>query len=182
MNKKIKPESLVDRIINAPSFERLFVATGLGAILGFGGGVGGLIVYDYINADRVVTEYSQVLYEDAVVSDVVYSPSRHGSGSGIGPTMDFDGNMGLAITSTNVRIPEKYAVVFECEHGKFISEGTDTRHKDLWNKLKEGMEVEVSYREKFQATYGKDNDGDGERDLVSRELVGYDFIDAVPKE
>ena len=127
------------------------------------------------------TELSDVLTEDAIVSEIVYMPSRHGSGSGIGPTMDFDGNIGFAFSSVSVSIPEKYAVVFKCQHGKFISEGTDQRHKDLWQRLSEGHEVVVTYKEIFKSTY-QDTDGDGKKEVIKRELVAYDFLDAQPKE
>ena len=132
--------------------------------------------------EETKTEYSPILHEDAVVSDVVYTPSRHGSGSGIGPTIDFDGNIGIGFTDVTVNIPKKYAVVFECQHGKFISEGTDQRHKDLWGRLKENMEVDVTYKERFRSVYDTDKDGDGQKDLISRALVGYDFLDAQPKK
>lgn len=38
-------------------------------------------------------ELSDMLQEDAIVTETIYSPSRHGSGSGIGPTVNFDGNI-----------------------------------------------------------------------------------------
>ncbi len=126
------------------------------------------------------TELSDILHEDAVVSETVYTPSRHGSGSGVGPTFDVtDGNVGIAFTSININIPEKYAVVFKCQHGKFIVEGTDIEHKSLWKKLSQGQEVDISYREVFNSVYD-DIDGDGKKDLVSRTLVDYDFLDAQP--
>ncbi len=131
---------------------------------------------------EIKTELSDILHEDATVSDVVYIPSRHGSGSGIGPTFDMtgDGGIGVAVTNVDVHIPEKYAVVFKCQHGKFIVEGTDKPHKSLWEKLSEGQEVDVSYREVYKSVYD-DVDGDGEKDLVSRALIKYDFLDAKPK-
>jgi|SRR3989344_2786030 len=129
-------------------------------------------------APETRTEYSNTLYESAIVSDAVYIPSRHGSGSGIGPTMDFDGNIGISVTSVSVDIPEKYAIVFKCKHGKFISEGEDQRHKDLWKKLSEGDSVKVSYREIFSSYY-EDKNNDDKLDLISRSLIGYDFLDAV---
>ena len=132
------------------------------------------------NRIETKTELSDVLNENAIVAETVYSPSRHGSGSGIGPTMDFDGNIGIGISSVSVNIPEKYAVVFKCQHGKFISEGTDQRHKDLWQRLIEGQEVTVTYKEIFESTY-QDTDGDGKKEVTNRKLIGYDFLDAQPK-
>jgi len=126
-------------------------------------------------------EVSDILHEDAIVVDVVYTPSRHGSGAGLGPTIDFDGNIGISFSSVSVNIPEKYAVVFKCEHGKFISAGTDARHKELWERLQEGQDVDVTYREIFESTY-EDIDKDGKKDLIKRKLIAYDFLDAQLKE
>lgn len=127
------------------------------------------------------TEYSDILHEDAKVVDVVYTPSRHGSGVGpsFGMTSEGDAAIGIAITS--VSIPQKYAVVFKCQHGKFISEGEDKRHKDLWERLQEGQDVDVTYKEIYEATY-IDINKDGKKELRERKLIKYDFLDAQPKE
>ena len=125
------------------------------------------------------TELSDILHEDAVVSETVYSPSRHGSD--ISPTYDLTGDGGVGFAITSVSIPEKYAVVFKCQHGKFIVEGTDKAHRDLWQRLEEGKKVDVSYKEIYKAVYD-DVDGDGEKDLLSRDLVDRDFLDAQPKQ
>ncbi|MEK6925872.1 MAG: hypothetical protein AABW50_01195 [Nanoarchaeota archaeon] len=123
---------------------------------------------------------SPILYEDAVVREAVYSPSRHGSGSGGGPTIDFDGNIGFAFTSVSVNVPEKYAVVFECQHGKFIVEGTDDAHKSLWKRMSEGDTVRVSYKEIYESVCA-DTNKDGAIDTLSRALIDYDFLDANKK-
>ena len=123
------------------------------------------------------TELSDVLHEDALVVETVYTHSRHDSGSSVG--MDLDLNISFHTTSIN--IPEKYAVVFKCQHGKFIVEGTDAEHKRLWEKLVEGQKVDVTYREIYKTIYN-DKDGDGKKDLVERILVNYDFLGAEPKE
>lgn len=127
-------------------------------------------------------ELSDILHEDAIVSDVVYTPSRHGSGGGMGPTIDItgDGGIGVAMTSVSVHIPEKYAVVFKCQHGKFIVGGTDKQHRDIWERFSEGQNVDISYREVFKSVYD-DIDGDGKDDLLERKLIDYDFLDAQPK-
>ncbi|MAF13341.1 MAG: hypothetical protein CMI53_00405 [Parcubacteria group bacterium] len=87
----------------------------------------------------------------------------------LSPTIDLDGNIGLAITSSSVS--ESWAVVFECEHGKFVIQGAKEKHEALWNKLSEGQEVTVQYREEYRVVY------EGE-EVMSRELVDYDFLDA----
>lgn len=117
---------------------------------------------------RWADETSAVMTEPAVVDDVVFAPSRHGSD--VSPTINMNGKIGFAITSVNV--PEKYAVVFRCQHGKFIVEGTDAQHKRLWEKMVEGQSVTVSYREKYRVTYEDDKE-------IERVLTGYNFLDAV---
>jgi hypothetical protein len=108
------------------------------------------------------TEYSETLTEQAAVLDVIYQPSQHGGGMGVG--MSMSGNM--VVTSNSVDIPAKYAVVFECQHGKFIIEGTGEKHKALWQRLKAGQRVTVTYREQWRV------------DDKTRTLVKYDFLDA----
>ena len=51
--------------------------------------------------ERTKTEYSEVLTEPATVIDLVYMPSRHGSGVGptFGMTSGGDASIGIAITS-----------------------------------------------------------------------------------
>ncbi len=118
------------------------------------------------------TESSDLLYEDAIVSDVVYSPSKHGSG--VGPTIDLTGEGGMGIAFTSVSVPEKYAVVFKCQHGKFIVEGETPEYKELWNRFEEGDSVNVSYKEIYKSVYENDR-------LIERTLTAYDFLDAQKK-
>jgi hypothetical protein len=122
-------------------------------------------------------EYSDVLKENAVVSDTVYTPSHHGSSVDVGITTDFDGNAGLSFTPTSVSIPEKYGVVFRCQHGKFVVQGAGERYRELWEGFEEGQEVEVTYKEVYRSVYD-DADGDGVKELVERELIKYDFLGA----
>jgi hypothetical protein len=113
-------------------------------------------------------EYKTVpMQEDAKVVDTIYAPSQHGSG--VSPGMSMSGN--LTISYTNVDIPPKWAVVFECQHGKFITEGSDSDHKNLWNSLKAGDSVTVNYNEVFY------RGGDDE----AWRLHDYDFISATKK-
>ncbi len=130
-------------------------------------------------------EESKIMHENAIVRDVAYCPPRHGEDSGMNPTFHTDGegnpSIGLSPYHITVDLPAVYAVIFECKHGKFISQGTDTRHKNLWEKLKENQEVDVTYMELYKSTY-RDIDNDGKKDLVERRLVKYDFLDAQPKK
>lgn len=111
------------------------------------------------------TEKSEILSEPAVVRDVIYAPSQHGSGTGVGMTMKGS----LVVTSESISIPAKYAIVFECKHGKFIVEGSKEKHKALWKRLKVGQEVTVTYHEVWRIY---EDDG-------RRELVKMDFVDAI---
>lgn len=141
-------------------------------------------------------EYSSVLTEDAEVVDLVYTPSRHGSGSGAGPSINMSGDVGISFVSVSVDIPEVYAIIFKCDHGKFIVQSNkheesqkikslrenlkDGHHKEsqkiksLWENLKDGQKVSITYREVYKNTY------DGDK-LLESHLVKYNFIDAKPK-
>ena len=100
-------------------------------------------------------------------------------------SMDYNGDIGIGIGSglqiSSNEVPEKYGVVFKCQHGTFTSQGSDERHKELYNKLQNNQGVDVTYKEIYRTTYD-DIDGDGKNDLVERVLTGFDFLDANPKE
>ena len=73
-------------------------------------------------------------------------------------------------TNTNtVKVEDQFAVVFECQHGKFVIEslGKDTIGNKLWAKLKQGDPVVIKYKELYKIY------PDG-----VKELLKYDFIDA----
>jgi hypothetical protein len=116
---------------------------------------------------EVKRESSDILYEKATVADLVYTPSTHGSG--VSPTINM--NMDLGISFTSVDVEERYAVVFQCQHGKFIIQNDQKQAKALWSQLKQGQEVTVSYKEEFETTY------DDEKP-IARKLLKYDFLDA----
>ena len=95
--------------------------------------------------------------------------------------MTADGDVGLGLTFTEVDIPEKYAVVFRCQHGKFIVDSNQEKAKEMWGRLKTNQEVTVSYQEVYEENYlvnstwwGKEEN----RTLKSRKLLKYHFIDA----
>lgn len=97
--------------------------------------------------------------------------------------MDFGGNVGIGIGNglqlSSVEVPERFGVAFKCKHGSFTSEGVDLRHKDLYNKFKEGDKVNISYKEIYRVTY-KDKNNDGKKEVVERALIKLDFLDATP--
>lgn len=117
--------------------------------------------------DITTTEFSNVMIEPAVVVETVFTPSIHQSNIDIGLTTNLD----LSFTPRSINVPEKYAVVFQCDHGKFIIE-----RKELWDKLKVGDKVVVSYREVYNVL-STDKDRDGVRES-SVSLVDYDFVSA----
>ena len=118
-------------------------------------------------------EISDTLYEEAVVSDAIYAPSQHGSSTSI----DWLGDGGVRTVSVNV--PKKYAVVFECQHGKFIIEGSREKHEALWKKCIRGKKMNVSYKEISDVIY-EDRNGDGKKEPVEKRIVDYDFLNAEP--
>jgi hypothetical protein len=111
-------------------------------------------------------EYSAQLEELATVEDVIFAPSQHGSG--VSPGMTSSGKLTMSITT--VDIPEKYAIVFQCPHGKFVIEGSGERYKTLWSRLSKGQRVVVLYREEYLVTEHE------------RSLRKLDFIDALPAD
>lgn len=126
-------------------------------------------------SQQVVTEYSDILHEDAVIVETVYTPSKHTTGLAPTVSIDLDGDVHVGLAVTAVTVPEKFAVVFQCPHGKFIitKKSVYDEHKDHTGKA-----VDVAYREQYRTTY----DGSkGERELVERALVDYDFLTATLK-
>jgi hypothetical protein len=135
------------------------------------------------------TEYSEILHENASVVAKIFTPSRHDvnleqsafntglhSQSWNGNTGTYIGH-GLQITQNSVS--EKFGILFRCQHGTFTSLGSDARHRALYEGLKEGQKVDVTYKEIYTAVY---ETKDGKRDMISRTLTGFDFLDAIPLE
>lgn len=125
-------------------------------------------------------EKSSVLHEPAVVVDLIYIPSRHGSGTSPQIGFNGDGELSLGLEFTSMNMPEKYGAVFKCQHGNFPVSGPDSSYQALWSKLSEGDSVDVSYQEIYRNTY-EDSNGGGNKELISSELVDYDFLDATKK-
>jgi len=94
-------------------------------------------------------QFSEVMTEQGYVEQTIFTPSSHGTG--VGPSFH-NGEIGLAITSIDV--PEIYAVVFHCQHGKFVIQG--------------GSEVTISYREVYMV----------DLKAKTKRLIKYDFMDA----
>lgn len=135
-------------------------------------------------------ETSGILKEKAVVVTLIHSPSEHhtnltttaydhGEDSFTGT--DYNGNTGFKVSKnlqvTTTTIPEKFGVAFQCEHGTFTVEGSETKHKMLYDKLyrEVGDTVTILYKEQYLLTY---ETKDKVRTLVKRELRRLDFVDA----
>lgn len=76
--------------------------------------------------------------EPATVKALVYQPRNHSSDLAVG----FSGSGNLTFTPVDVNFPEKWAVVFKCQHGSFVIE-----RRDLFERLDEGQDVVVIYDE-----------------------------------
>jgi hypothetical protein len=108
------------------------------------------------------TKGGPVLTEQGRVADLPYVPSGHGSGSGFA----INSKGGLSPTFTSVSIPARYAIVFECTHGRFVIEG----HAELWKRLHVGELVDIHYYEILE--------GD---DDTPAHATGLKFLDATPR-
>lgn len=95
--------------------------------------------------------YSEPLSEPAEVYDVAYVPSGHGSDLAVG--VSSSGKM--TVTPISVDIPERYAVVFKCQHGKFVIDGE--RGKACYEALQRGDKVVVRYSIKYEVTSNSTN-------------------------
>jgi hypothetical protein len=140
---------------------------------------GTLTIAALAGCDRQIVRqtFSEEMREPAKVIQPVYTPERHGSGSSSGTTFDMDGNIGVHFSDVDVHTKAVYGVVFECQHGNFVSQGTDERHEDLWKRMRQGSNVTITYREVYSDTIQVT---DGKETLLGRGLVDYDFIDAIP--
>jgi len=125
----------------------------------------GIVALSVFGTDCTSIERSDPMKEDVVVADVVYTPSRHGSGIGVGPTTGSQG--GMAIVVTSIDIPEVKAIVFQCKHGKFI-----IKDSVLWERLKEGQEAVALYQEIYEVK-GK------EGEVKERKLVKYHLLNVL---
>jgi hypothetical protein len=111
--------------------------------------------------------YSKVLEEPAVVYDTVYFSGSHGSGIGVGPVVGGEGGIGISVVS--VDIEPMWSIIFKCQHGKFVVEGSSERYKALYEALERNDKVTVIYREKLDVL----KDG---KDILEQHLIGYDFL------
>lgn len=141
----------------------------------------------FAGCKKIVKEESGILHEDAIVLARIYTPSKHETNLemtmmksgmlGIGYSGEMGIRVGNGMQITESIVPEIYGILFQCQHGTFTSQGSDIRHKNLYDRLKEGQKVDITYKEIYKDTYDDTND-DGKKELISRVLVDMDFIDA----
>lgn len=93
------------------------------------------------------------LTELGEVYDTCFVPSGHGSQTAVGFNTGKGG--GMTITPINVTIPERFAIVFKCQHGKFVIDGE--RGKALYRKLSKGDRVTIRYCEELEIDGGQTN-------------------------
>ncbi len=160
-----------------------------------------------VSCTDVRTESSELKHEKATVVTMIYSPSQHKTeitrtaynnlntnsildeddDLGIAPVLktgtDYDGNEGIKIGKnhqiTSTTIPEKYGVVFQCEHGTFTIEGSKDKYRVLYHKLYNSVRdtVDILYKEEYLVTYEEDK-ATGKKVETKRVLNRLDFIDA----
>ena len=72
--------------------------------------------------------------------------------------------------SNTVKVEDQFAVVFECQHGKFLIEdlGRDSRAGNLWKKLKQGDSVKIRYKEVYYVVPAEG----------TKKLHRFEFVDA----
>lgn len=89
------------------------------------------------------TKMGEQLKEDGEVYDTCFIPKGHGSDTAIG----FNTSGDISVTPINIDIPARYAIVFKCQHGKFVIDGD--RGEALYKKLSKGDIVKIKYCEKL---------------------------------
>lgn len=103
------------------------------------------IVFSLAACDGARTVVSDELTEEAKVVQVIYQPSQTSSSSGTSVDLDLK----VKFHNHTITSPDKFSVVFECQHGKFVieDEGKGSRAERLWKKLSQGDKVNVRYKE-----------------------------------
>lgn len=91
---------------------------------------------------------SETMTEAAVVDDVVATPRTHGDSVG----MSMKGTLVVGGVDTAAR----YAVVFVCQHERFMVQGgEDSKAFAFWSKAKKGSKVKLTYTERYKIDDGK---------------------------
>lgn len=109
-------------------------------------------------------EYSEPKTEPGRVAKLIFVPSGHGDDVAVGVNTGKGG--GVTVTPVSIDIPQRYGIVFECQHGTFAVEGD--KWVGLWKSLKEGQEVTIQYREVYEVDLAKPKS--------ERKFRKYDFL------
>jgi hypothetical protein len=151
------------------------------------------LLFGLVGCEDVEYVNSGTLTEKAVVVTLIHSPSEHNTEltetaydnnvnglSGLSGT-DYNGNRGIKVGKnlqvTTTTIPERFGVAFQCSHGTFTVEGSEIKHRVLYDKMYGSVDdtVTILYVEQYRKTY---ETIDGVRKLISNTLYDLDFIDA----
>jgi hypothetical protein len=120
------------------------------------------------------TEYSGTLVEKGKVLESFYTPGQvtHTRTVTVGDPYSYGNNRrstGVYYHDAVNEVPEKYGVMFECEHNvKFVIEGSGDRYRFLWQKMKKDSTVTILYREIYHI----------DTKTGQKTLFDYDFVDA----
>jgi len=122
--------------------------------------------------------FSQEMQEPATIVDLVFTPKRHTSTI----STSLDSHFNVQVVPVSIRIPERYAVVFQCQHGKFVID-REPIAEEMWRAFRVNQKVTVYYREEYLDRYRVTRKWYGglvERKLIERQLRDYYFIQAIP--
>lgn len=107
------------------------------------------------------------LKEQGEVYETCFVPKGHGSDVAVG----FSTSGNTTWTPIDIKIPARYAIVFKCQHGKFIIDGD--RAEQLYKKLSKGDTVTIRYSEVFEVL-------DGVTNAVDLHFIDADVIKKTP--
>lgn len=119
--------------------------------------------------DGEYTEYAYgpVQTEPVTVEETTYIPSTTHSGGGMG----IDTNGDVSFSTTTLRSPEDWVVVFRCQHGKFI-----VHDQAAWKLAVKDSTYTCRYRVKYKVGVRV---LDGKRTETGRTPVDMDFLEIV---
>lgn len=106
------------------------------------------------------------LTEPAEIYDTCFTPAGHGQTSG-GYGMTMKGKLAYQFPQS-INIPATYAVVFKCQHGKFVIDGE--RGEMLYKRFSKGDAVTVKYCDVIEVYDGMER------------AIDLHFIDAVARK
>ncbi|MEK6833505.1 MAG: hypothetical protein AABY32_05660 [Nanoarchaeota archaeon] len=143
-----------------------------------------------VGCSEMRKEYSDIKHEEGIVTEWKYTPEQ-GGGNGSPTIVNVGGNLGIGtggigmgaggMTFSPGYSSDEYRVTIESKDKTYFEHGDKEVYKNLYNKLKKGQKVDVSYKEVYNAFY-KDINKDGEKELVKKIKIDHKFVDANPKD